>query len=93
MVTYDVSTVTVAGAKRLRDIAKTCENVGQRVQDSVFECLLDPDDLVKLRTSLLRITDKSEDSLRFYHLGKNWHRRIERFGVKRGYDPDEPLIL
>ena len=93
VVAYDVSTETEAGRKRLRRVAKTCEDWGQRVQNSVFECLVDAAQWVKLRTRLLREIDSGSDSLRFYFLGNNWNPRIEHVGTKKAYDPQGPLIL
>ena len=93
LVTYDVNTETKAGQKRLRHVAKICENRGQRVQNSVFECLLDPALWVTLRQNLIDIIDAEHDSLRFYFLGKNWKRKVEHIGAKPTYDPQEPLIM
>lgn len=93
LVTYDVNTQTKAGRKRLRHVAKLCENRGQRVQNSVFECLIDPAQLVALRESLCDVIDNEKDSLRFYFLGKNWKRRVEHIGAKPTYDPQGPLIV
>lgn len=92
LITYDVNTETGEGKKRLRNIAKACENLGQRVQKSVFECLIDPDQWVKLKHRLETEINPDEDSLRFYFLGKNWKPRIEHLGVKTSYDPEGPLI-
>jgi len=88
LVTYDVSTESDGGKKRLRKVAKVCINYGQRVQNSVFECLVDPAQFAKLKHSLCEIIDEEKDSLRFYYLGKNWKRRVEHFGTKEGYDPE-----
>jgi len=93
LVTYDVSTTTPAGKSRLRRAAKTCLDFGQRVQNSVFECKVDPAQLVALKTRLLDIIDEESDSLRFYHLGSNWQHRVEHHGAKHGDDVDGPLIL
>ena len=93
LVTYDVNVETAPGRRRLRLVAKACENKGQRVQKSVFECLVDPAEWVSLRHKLAGIIDPNTDSLRFYFLGKNWHTRIEHVGAKAGYDPEGPLIL
>lgn len=93
LVTYDVSTETLDGKRRLRRVAKACENFGQRVQNSVFECLVDPAQWTELRHCLIRIINTSEDSLRFYFLGKNWKRRVEHAGAKPAYDPEGPLIV
>ena len=93
LVTYDVSTITPAGKKRLRHAAKACLDYGQRVQNSVFECKVDPAQLVALKARLFEIVDPKTDSLRFYHLGSNWHHKVEHHGAKQGYDVDGPLIL
>ncbi|QSZ68074.1 CRISPR-associated endonuclease Cas2 [Methanofollis aquaemaris] len=92
LVTYDVSTESNEGKKRLRRVAKECVNYGQRVQNSVFECLVDPAQFAQLKHSLCGIIDEEKDSLRFYYLGKNWKRRVEHFGAKEGYDPEGLLI-
>lgn len=92
LITYDVNTETAAGQKRLRHVAKVCENYGQRVQKSVFECLVDPGQLAMVRQRLLKEIDTGEDSLRFYFLGKNWKPRIEHVGAHQPYDPEGPLI-
>ncbi|MCR4443286.1 MAG: CRISPR-associated endonuclease Cas2 [Peptococcaceae bacterium] len=88
LITYDVNTVTAAGRKRLRNVAKQCENYGQRVQNSVFECLVEPAQFVVLKNQLENIIDKELDSLRFYFLGANWKRRVEHIGAKISYDPE-----
>lgn len=93
LVTYDVNTETPAGQKRLRHVAKVCEDYGQRVQFSVFECLVDPAQWTELRHRLIEIVDLDKDSLRFYFLGKNWQRRVEQVGAKPAYDPQGPLIV
>jgi CRISPR-associated protein Cas2 len=93
LVTYDVETQTEAGRRRLRQVAKLCENHGQRVQFSVFECLLAPALWVSFRAKLLAVVDPQSDSLRFYLLGANWQRRVEHYGAKPAYDPEGPLIL
>lgn len=93
LVTYDVRTDTPGGVKRLRRVAKICENFGQRVQCSVFECLVDPAQWADLRHKLLKETDPKEDSLRCYFLGKNWQKRVEHVGAKESYDPQGPLII
>ena len=93
LITYDVNTETAAGLRRLRQIAKQCVNYGQRVQNSVFECLLDTAQCKQLQASLLRIMDKNLDSLRFYYLGKRYENKIEHFGCKATYMPEEPMIL
>ena len=93
LVTYDVNTETKVAQKRLRHVAKICENHGQRVQNSVFECLVDPAQWTQLREKLRDTIDPSKDSLRFYFLGKNWKHRIEHLGSKPAYDPQGPLIV
>ncbi len=93
LVSYDVSTRDGAGRRRLRRVARLCENHGQRVQNSVFECVVDPSQWVALRASLLSQADPKEDSLRFYFLGAEWRRRVEHVGAKPSYDPEAPLIL
>lgn len=86
LVSYDVSTTTPIGQKRLRNIAKACESYGIRVQNSVFECDVDPARWEVLKTLLLGIMNNNEDSLRFYFLGSNWKRRIEHHGAKKPPD-------
>ena len=93
LITYDVNTENAAGRRRLRQIAKQCVNYGQRVQNSVFECLLDAAQCKQLQASLLSIMDKNLDSLRFYYLGKCYENKIEHFGCKATYMPEEPMIL
>lgn len=92
LVTYDVNTETPEGRRRLRHTAKVCKNYGQRVQNSVFECLVDPAQFATLKIRLCEIMDVERDSLRFYFLGKNWKNRVEHFGAKEGYDPEGILI-
>ena len=93
LITYDVNTETSDGKRRLRKIAKQCLNYGQRVQNSVFECLLEPAQYRKLQAELCKIMDEETDSLRFYHLGSNYKNRIEHYGTKETYDPIDPMIL
>jgi len=93
LITYDVNTETPKARKRLRHVAKTCENRGQRVQKSVFECLVDPAQWVELRSKLTDIIETEQDSLRFYFLGKNWKRRVEHVGAKPAYDPEGPIVV
>jgi CRISPR-associated protein Cas2 len=93
LVSYDVSTRDDAGRRRLRRVARLCEDRGQRVQNSVFECVVDPAQWVELRASLLSQADPKQDSLRFYFLGAEWRRRVEHVGAKPSYDPEAPLIL
>ena len=93
LITYDVNTEDSGGRKRLRQIAKQCVNYGQRVQNSVFECVLDPAQYKTLQAKLCKLMDPQRDSLRFYQLGKETRDKIEHFGVKAGYDPTGTLIL
>ena len=93
LVCYDVSTSTEGGTGRLRKVARHCQNYGQRVQNSVFECLVDPAQWAKLRANLMDAADLEHDSLRFYFLGKNWKRRLEHVGAKPTLDPEGPLVL
>ena len=93
LVTYDVSTKTAEGRRRLRLVANTCMDFGQRVQNSVFECLVDPVEWAALRSELEGIIDLSEDSLRYYYLGSNWKRRVEHVGAKETYDPEGILMV
>ncbi len=93
LVAYDVKTETVGGRRRLRHVAKLCQNVGQRVQFSVFECMVNQAQWVAFRAKLISEIQTDEDSLRFYFLGANWHRRVEHVGTKPAYDPEGPLIV
>ena len=93
LITYDVNTEDAAGRRRLRQIARQCVNYGQRVQNSVFECMLDAAQCRLLQAKLLSIMDYEKDSLRFYYLGKRYENKIEHFGAKQTYLPEEPLIL
>ena len=93
LITYDVNTEDTKGSRRLRQIAKICVNYGQRVQNSVFECLLSPAELSVVKHQLLGIMDEAKDSLRFYHLGNNYKARIEHYGAKETYSPEDPMIF
>lgn len=93
LVAYDVSTTTPEGCSRLRRVAKTCLDYGQRVQNSVFECKVEPAQLVELKERLLSIIEKDTDSIRIYNLGNNWQRRVEHYGAKASFDVDGPLLL
>ena len=93
IVSYDVSTATAEGRRRLRRVARTCSDYGQRVQNSVFECLVDPEQWTRFRARLLEEYNEDEDSLRVYFLGKNWKGRREHFGAKPTTDPEDPLIV
>lgn len=93
LITYDVSTQDGAGKKRLRRVAKECVNYGQRVQNSVFECMLDASQLLILKDKLVSMIDEGKDSLRFYYLGNKYQTKIEHFGVKASYEPEGTLII
>ena len=93
IVSYDVSTIDNKGRSRLRKVAKECQNYGQRVQNSVFEIDVDYGTFLKIKDKLLKLIDESHDSLRFYYLGNNWHRRVEHYGAKETYDPEGTLII
>lgn len=93
LVTYDVNTTDKSGRRRLRHVAKKCMDYGQRVQNSVFECSLEPDQYVKLKSDLEKIIDDERDSLRFYLLGKNWVKRVETLGNDESYNPDTDVFI
>ena len=93
LVAYDVRTDSEGGARRLRRIARACQDYGQRVQYSVFECEVDPAQWVSLRERLIKEMDARQDSLRFYMLGANWRRRVEHIGAKPSTDYDSALIF
>ncbi len=93
LVTYDVSTVDKAGHRRLQRVANACLDFGQRVQNSVFECVVDPKQWARLRFRLLDEYDPAADSLRFYFLGSNWRDRVEHHGAKPSIDLEGPLIV
>ncbi|MDD5892773.1 MAG: CRISPR-associated endonuclease Cas2 [Coriobacteriales bacterium] len=93
LVTYDVDTKDAAGEKRLRKVAKECMNKGQRVQCSVFECLVDEAEYRKLKHQLSKIIDHQKDSLRFYNLGNRYRTRIETLGLDNSYDPEGELFV
>ena len=93
LITYDVNTETDAGKKRLHQVAKQCQNYGQRVQNSVFECILDPGRLKMLQASLAKIIDEEKDSIRYYYLGDEWRSRVEHLGAKKSIDLEGPLIV
>lgn len=92
LVSYDVAQ-TDHGIKRLRRVAKICQNFGQRVQCSVFECLLEPAKWTELRAKLIAEVEPEHDSLRFYFLGAEWRRRVEHIGAKKIQDPESPMIV
>jgi CRISPR-associated protein Cas2 len=93
LVAYDVETESKGGQRRLRRVAKACQDFGQRVQFSIFECNIDPAQWVNLRSRLVQEIDPAKDSLRFYFLGANWRRRVEHIGAKPTYDPEGPIII
>lgn len=93
LITYDVNTQDAEGRKRLRQIAKQCVNYGQRVQNSVFECKLDAAQCRSLQATLCDIMDPKKDSLRFYYLGNRYENKLEHFGCKQTYLPDDTLII
>ena len=93
LITYDVNTETAAGKARLRKVAKQCVNYGRRVQNSVFECILDHAQCIMLKSLLADIIDESVDSLRFYYLGNKYQTKVEHMGVYRGIAVDDTLIL
>lgn len=93
LITYDVNTQDAAGVRRLNKIAKLCVKHGQRVQNSVFECLLEAYEYKVLQNELLQIADLEKDSLRFYNLGKKYDTKIEHYGAKKTYDPQGSLVL
>lgn len=93
LITYDVNTETAAGKRRLRKVAKQCVNYGRRVQNSVFECILDQAQCVLLKSILTDLIDQEKDSLRFYYLGNNYKTKVEHIGIDHGIAVDETLIL
>lgn len=93
LITYDVNTETPAGRKRLRQVAKQCQNYGQRVQNSVFECIIDTALLKQLQARLEKIVDPERDSIRYYYLGDEWRGRVEHVGVKASIDLEGALIV
>ncbi len=93
LVTYDVNTVDAGGAGRLRRVAKICEDYGQRVQNSVFECIVDEGQYCLLKSKLLEKIDKEKDSIRFYRLGNSYQSKIEHFGTKTIIDQEGVLIF
>ena len=93
LVSYDVKTSDPGGTKRLRRVAKACKDYGQRVQYSVFECIVSPDKWVVMRQRLIDEIDEEADSLRFYFLGSNWKHKVEHIGAKESIDQEGPLII
>ena len=93
IITYDVRTDTANGKKRLRKVAKECCNYGQRVQNSVFECVMDAAKCREVKDKLLKIIDRDEDSIRFYYLGNNYKTKVEHYGVKESLDMEGVLMF
>lgn len=93
LITYDVSTETPLGRKRLHQVAKQCMNYGQRVQNSVFECILDEAKCREVQHKLEQIIDKEKDSLRFYYLGNNYKNKVEHIGAKKSFNVEDTLII
>ena len=93
LINYDVNTQTPAGRARLRKVAKQCTNYGQRVQNSVFECILDAAKVREVKEKLIRLIDEENDSLRFYYLGNNYKNKVEHIGIKESFDVEDTLIL
>ena len=93
LITYDVNTETAAGKTRLRKVAKQCVNYGTRVQNSVFECVLDPGQCLLLKSILTNIIDENVDNLRFYYLGNQKKAKVEQIGVSKGVNVEAPLIF
>ena len=93
LITYDVNTIENDGNRRLRKVSKVCLDYGQRVQNSVFECNVDPAQFVKIKHELSKIIDFKKDSLRFYKLGKNWENRIETIGKNETYNPEKEIFI
>ena len=93
IVSYDVATSDDGGQRRLRRVARACKDYGQRVQYSVFECIVDPAQWTMLKDRLISEIDPEKDSLRFYYLGANWKSRVEHVGAKAAVDQEGPLIV
>lgn len=93
LITYDVRTSSNGGVKRLRRVAKVCQNYGQRVQNSVFECIVDSTQYEELKIALEQIIDREQDSLRFYRLGENYKTKVKHIGSKEVFQLEDPLIF
>ena len=93
IIAYDVETSTQEGRTRLRKVAKLCVNYGQRVQNSVFECSVDPAQLVEIKDQLEKMIDNDLDNIRIYHMGKNWERKIETLGKSESYNHDSGVLF
>ena len=93
LITYDVNTQSITGQQRLRKVAKICQDYGQRVQNSVFECVVDAAKLLVIKDKLLKTVDTDVDSLRFYMLGNNYNEKLEHYGAKKSFDVTGPLVI
>ncbi|PHV71530.1 CRISPR-associated endonuclease Cas2 [Sporanaerobium hydrogeniformans] len=93
LITYDVSTQSEGGKKRLRKVAKICENYGQRVQNSVFECIVDSVTLCKVKEQISKVIDAKEDSIRYYNLGNKGRTKVEHIGIESSFDVEDVLII
>jgi len=93
LITYDVETVSPDGRKRLRKVAKICTNYGQRVQNSVFECLVDPAQLQTIKYQIEAVIDKEKDSIRYYYLGSNWTGKVEHVGARITFNPESDSLI
>lgn len=93
LITYDVNTETSSGRTRLRKVAKICTNYGQRVQNSVFECIMDNTKCLEVKNKIVNIMDKETDSVRIYYLGNNYHNKVEHYGTKKSRDLESFLEL
>ena len=93
LITYDVNTQSASGQQRLRKVAKTCQDYGHRVQNSVFECVVDAAKLLVIKDKLLKLIDSDVDSLRFYELGSNYKDKVQHYGAKPSFDVTGPLIV
>ncbi len=93
LITYDVETVNASGQKRLRRVAKSCQNYGQRVQNSVFECVLDEKTYVTLKHQIEQIIDEKNDSVRFYIMGNNWQHKVVSIGKITSFNVEDDLII
>lgn len=93
LITYDVKTETVEGKRRLRKVAKICQNYGQRVQHSVFECVIDMTILRKIQHQLAHVIDSNVDSIRYYYLGDHWKYKVDHIGANHSFDIEGPLLF
>ena len=93
LITYDVSTQDKSGKTRLRKVARECVNYGQRVQNSVFECILDSSQVLRLKDKLLSLIDEEKNSLRIYYRGENYKTKVEHYGTKKTYEAEGVLMV